>query len=314
MQVGDTVSLRVRTEIGPTDVVGLLLESTGDTLTLRRRDGAVTKITRDRIEAGRIVPPGPARTVGAGDLQRVAAAGWRAAETSPLGDWLLRAAGGFTGRANSALAIGDPGRPLSSALDELESWYDERGLSPRVQMPSADATPGLDAALDERGWTRSALVHVMTAELGPVLRRESVAAPVETREAPDEAWLASYRQDSPDRLDGALPTAARELLTRHDAVCFAAVRDHAGCQAIARSAVDGRWAGLFCVEVSPAQRGRGLGTDVSLTALRWAASRGARRAYLQVAADNASAVRLYERLGFAVHHDYVYRLRDVSGH
>ncbi len=49
------------------------------------------------------------------DLERRAALGWRAPEEERLGDWLLRAADGFTGRANSALANGDPGRPLDRA-------------------------------------------------------------------------------------------------------------------------------------------------------------------------------------------------------
>ena len=37
------------------------------------------------------------------DLERVAAAHWRGTEEQWLGQWLLRAADGFTGRANSAL-------------------------------------------------------------------------------------------------------------------------------------------------------------------------------------------------------------------
>ena len=46
------------------------------------------------------------------ELERVAAAHWRGTEEEWLGEWLLRAADGFTGRANSALPLGDPGRPL----------------------------------------------------------------------------------------------------------------------------------------------------------------------------------------------------------
>ena len=43
------------------------------------------------------------------DLEGAAALHWQAPETERLGDWLLRAAEGFTGRANSALPVGDPG-------------------------------------------------------------------------------------------------------------------------------------------------------------------------------------------------------------
>ena len=60
------------------------------------------------------------------DLEEAAAGGWRAPEETRMkgdwsgqgrwvgdGGWLLRAAAGFTGRANSALAAGDPGMPLA---------------------------------------------------------------------------------------------------------------------------------------------------------------------------------------------------------
>ena len=50
------------------------------------------------------------------DLERAAALHWQAPETEPLGEWRLRAAAGFTGRANSALPLGDPGLPLPEAV------------------------------------------------------------------------------------------------------------------------------------------------------------------------------------------------------
>ena len=70
------------------------------------------------------------------DLERVAAAHWRGTEEEWLGDWLLRAAGGFTGRANSALPLGDPGLPLDDALAAVTRWYRERGLAPMIAVPA----------------------------------------------------------------------------------------------------------------------------------------------------------------------------------
>ena len=61
-------------------------------------------------------------------LERVAAQHWRGTEEEWLGGWLLRAAEGFTGRANSALPLADPGLPLDEALDAVTRWYAARGL------------------------------------------------------------------------------------------------------------------------------------------------------------------------------------------
>ena len=51
---------------------------------------------------------------------------------------------------------------------------------------------------------------------------------------------------------------------------------------------------------------------LSIGALRWAAQRGARRCYLQVVDENASAMTLYGGLGFEVHHDYEHHVRDEA--
>jgi ribosomal protein S18 acetylase RimI-like enzyme len=305
--LGTTVTLRVTTPVGPIGVVGTLVAADEQTWSIRRRDGSVSDIDVSAIAAGRVVPPSRAARASVIEVERMAALGWRAPDQQRLGEWLLRAGGGFTSRANSVLALGDPGMDLDAALGAVEAWYDERALPPRFQLPGQEATPGLVEALDERGWTASPSVQVMTAELGHVLRAATGASDLELRldDAPDDAWLAGYRQDS-----GELPMAAREVLGNHPTAVFAALRDGERAVAIARAAVDDRWAGLFAVEVAPDHRRLGLGSLVSAAALRWAGQRGARRTYLQVSSDNDGAVRLYERLGYAVHHDYLYRSRS----
>jgi N-acetylglutamate synthase len=306
--LGTTVTLAVSTPVGPISVVGVLVDTHSDghsdTWSVRRRDGSVSVVDLASITAGRVVPPSRAALASVEEVQRIAALGWRPLQTARLGDWLLRASGGFTGRGNSALVLGDPGRPLDEALDTVVEWYAGQGLTARLQVPSPGATPGLLEVLDRRGWGHSPPVHVMTGELAHALRAATGSTELELRleDAPDAAWLGCYRQDG-----GALPTVARDLLTNHPAAVFASVRDGDRAVAIARAAVDDRWAGLFAVEVAPDARRRGLGGLVSAAALRWAGQRGARRTYLQVSESNTGAVTLYERLGYAVHHGYVYR-------
>ncbi len=106
------------------------------------------------------------------ELEQRAALGWRAPEEERLGDWLLRAAGGFTGRANSALALGDPGRPLDEAAGAVRDWYHARGLPAMIAIPYPAGRPQAVAAdrfLAEQGWgVRSGAATVMTAPVGQV--------------------------------------------------------------------------------------------------------------------------------------------------
>jgi len=71
------------------------------------------------------------------ELEHVAARHWRGTEEDRLGGWLLRAADGFTGRADSALPLGDPGMPFDAALATVTSWYRARALPPMIVIPSA---------------------------------------------------------------------------------------------------------------------------------------------------------------------------------
>jgi GNAT superfamily N-acetyltransferase len=111
-------------------------------------------------------------TISIPDLEQRAALGWRAPEEEGLGDWLLRAADGFTGRANSALATGHPGCPLDQAARKVRDWYQARGLPAMIAIPYPVGRPHavpLDGFLAGLGWgVRAGTATVMTAPAGQV--------------------------------------------------------------------------------------------------------------------------------------------------
>src|ERR687897_3928028 len=87
------------------------------------------------------------------ELERLAARTWHGLEEERHGDWLLRAGGGFTGRANSVLVVGEPAADLDDAVATVTRWYTDRGLRPRAQVPMPGAERA-DAALAAPGWSR----------------------------------------------------------------------------------------------------------------------------------------------------------------
>ena len=113
------------------------------------------------------LPLGPA------ELERLAARSWRGLEEEPYGDWLLRAGGGFTGRANSVLVLGTPPEALDQAVTTVGEWYAARGLAPRAQVPMPGGEDA-DVAFDRAGWTRDEDVLVLTTSLSDWVASSSV--------------------------------------------------------------------------------------------------------------------------------------------
>jgi N-acetylglutamate synthase len=251
------------------------------------------------------------------DLERVAAAHWRGTEEEWLGDWLLRAAGGFTGRANSALPLGDPGLPLDDALAVVTRWYRERGLPPMIAVPvPLDAgvpgeADGMGRALDEhlacRSWpVRPGPAFVMVADLPLAIPADGLTGgrAVQISAEPDDAWAARYHYRGQDHL----PPVARQVLTSAREQAFVSVRDGHDVLAIARLSIADGWAGLTAVEVHPGHRRQGLGVVITAASCEVAGRRGISSVFLQVEADNAPAQALYKRLGFTYSHRYHYRV------
>ncbi len=244
--------------------------------------------------------------IGVADLERLAARSWRGLEEMPYGDWLLRAGGGFTGRANSVLVVGDPPEPLGEAVATVARWYRQRGLRPQASVPSPGGED-VDAALDRAGWIRLEDNLVLVAPLG------GWAAPrvdVDLAPVPDDAWLRGYHYRGTP-----LPPVARDVLVNADGAVFASVRSErepAPLAAVARGVRVEDWLVVSAVTVDERHRRRGLATAVMAALGGWAHAGGARACLLQVASSNHAALALYERLGFTEHHRYHYRLGPGS--
>lgn len=291
-----------------TDVLGELTAWTGGVLVVRTRTGGSVEVREEDVIAAKVIPRRAVPRRAVRDLEAAAAKAWRAPDTALIGGWLLRAAGGFTGRANSCLPLGDPGLTLGDAVDRVTAWYDRRGLPPAFQVPDPLGT-ALDTELDRRGWPpRPEDVLVMTAALALVetAHRDDIPT-ISIAPAPDDAWLAGYHYRGGD-----LPQNARAVLLDADVVGFASIDEGAQRLAIARGAVTAapsgrRWLGVTAVEVDPAARRRGLASQVMAAMATWGRSHGATDGYVQVSEGNAGARAAYERLGFTVHHHYHYR-------
>lgn len=299
-----------------TDTVGVLASWDDGVLLITRKSGETVHIPEASLVAGKVVPPAPARRRGPAasyeELAHVSARAWRPVESERLGEWELRAASGFTRRANSVLPLGDPGLPLPAALDAVRRWYADRGLPAYVQTATgAEGTQELLCAeLERLGWTREVSAELWIGALAPVADRDEGAGVVLSREA-DDAWLTRYQRKGVSEvalkvLGGGSPRAGEAGSGGGPSVWFATVPAEAGGApaAIGRCVVDGRWAGFAAVEVDPALRRQGLATRVMAALARRALDEGASAAWLQVEADNAAARGLYAGMGFAAHHAY----------
>src|SRR6478609_6994404 len=134
--IGRRVVVRHRVGDKQTDAVGELAAD-GPDLVVQTRRGPV-RVARSAVTAVRAIPPAPPRRASLAAIARLeelCVDAWPAYVDERLGAWRLRAAGGYTARANSALAIGDPGLPIEAALAAVRSFADRDGIAPRVQAP-----------------------------------------------------------------------------------------------------------------------------------------------------------------------------------
>lgn len=312
LRPGMRAVVRKRIEHGVTDALGDIVAMDSDTVSVRTRQGVVV-IDRALVVAAKQVPPRTARrgaphlAISMDDLERIMVEGWPPIDRAELGDWILRAAAGFTGRANSVLPLGSPGVPLSAAVDHCESWYDERGLRRLFSLfgPAGFAVDDdlLGRELLARAYAPFKNTMVLTASTGalpPEVPHVS-GARVRLEPVPSSAWWNVWAGPG-----STVPPAARVVLTGAPDQLFASLDVGGAVVGVARLAFAQVWAGISALQVAPEYRRTGVAMQLVSALGNESRTRGIRSVYAQVEQANSPSRNLFERLGFSVHHEYLY--------
>ncbi|MGE2716836.1 N-acetylglutamate synthase, CG3035 family [Mycolicibacterium litorale] len=283
---GTRVSLRYRLPAGSVpplnDVVGHLLERE-PVVRVRTKTGDTVEISPADVVTVRTLTDVPVKASQIRAVEHAAALGWPGLHREWLDGWLLRASDGYTHRGNSAVPLDINASAVT--LPAIRDWYARRGLTPWLAVP--DRLVRLPRDLTD------AEIHLESIVMVRPLPAEPAQEVTLTAE-PDTAWLTFYERDVPV-----------EVLTAvvDGAVAFGRIDDAAVGRAAVTPAHDGtRWVGVSAVRVAEDRRRRGHARTLCAALLEWGARSGATHAYVQVLADNAGAIALYESMGFTAQH------------
>lgn len=318
--VGDRIVVRYRLGVGapadwrPTanpashgpsqsDVTGILLDD-GDPLVVER-DGTTESIPRAAITSVRLLSRVTVRNSEIRDLEAAAADAWPGVESAHIDGWLLRAGGGLSRRANSAVPVEFGAGVDTTTRSAIRGWFAERGLAPLVAAPDRLLPAG-----QMLGRPASGEIQMLTGSVDGIGTRPGPSVRLHATPGPD--WVRAYFGADVD-----VAAATAVVSASAGDVVFASVGDGAGMPvAIGRASMTGSpagtaWLGLTALWTADRCRGQGLSSAVVAALLDWGIERGATHCYLQVEAANRAAGSWYRRMGFGLHH--AYRYVDIAG-
>ncbi|WP_377293804.1 GNAT family N-acetyltransferase [Rhizobium sp. SG2393] len=238
-------------------------------------------------------------------LEAVGFRSWPAASVHYDGSWLVRlTAGHGSKRLNSVnpLDPSDHGN-LAARLSRAGTRFAEYGRPLTVRQTPL-CSPVLAAHLDAAGWSLLEESIVMAVDLPVAVHPATVEhLPVKDLARFVDARLAICGEDA--RGKAGLSEVINAI--RAETGLFLFEEPDGEPSAVALAVQDNDLCGLHQIAVAPAFRRQGLGRNILAAALRWAALKGARKAWLAVGAENAPALALYESFGFSEVYRYVYR-------
>ena len=243
-------------------------------------------------------------------VRRFEAAGfraWPAAAVHYDGTWVIRLTAGHPAKRLNSINPLDPedGLDIPGRILRAEQRFEAYGRTPIFRM-SPLAGPRLVKHLDTESWTVFDESLVMLCDLDS----DAVHGAMDQIPMRDMARFVSASMKT-HAADAALRAGLSEIVgaIQPEVGLFVLERDEEPLASVV-CVQDGDLAGLFEMATVEAERGKGHGRRLMLSALKWARLRGARQAWLQVGADNAAALRLYESLGFRELYRYHYRSKD----
>ena len=236
-------------------------------------------------------------------LEQHSAMAWPAPELVQINGWEVRFTPGSRSRRINCVTPMDPiADKLSETLALAKKLCTERGLACTLRINPLGGRELEDWIIAHHKSRSDDATMVQLAPLGGVssLTSEALLSPVLTPE-----WLQGLTATGSSDEERALIARLLSHVTAPQA--FAMVMQDGQAIAIGRAVVHQGLAGLFHIATAPDQRRQGHGHAIVSALLKWAREHNAMRAYLQVVANNQSALKLYAPFGFrdAYLYDYV---------
>ena len=255
-------------------------------------------IWREILERKATAGKGAPLTLRVFELDQICNATWPAPEQLEENDWLLRAAGGITNRANSiqplaAALKSDKPNDFANKLESVQKFYRARNL-PTIFQLALPTWQGLYEDLTSVGAIETIRGNTMVSDLVPVKVNLPSGFEIIENAQVTEQWSEVH------------PTPGIETIISGCPATYLYISNGAKAVACVRIALWQSWSSITRVYVKREFRGTGLGKAIVSAALNKSLSQGATKAVLQVEATNAVAIGIYESLGFTFHHEYVY--------
>lgn len=230
-------------------------------------------------------------------------ASWTALEQFDYEGWVLRFANGATKRANSVNVIAPYTGSLPEMISHCESCFAARSQPTIFRLLSFVDHAQLDSALAdaEYRFVDPSLVLYQTLQT-------NWDQAIHPTSLDRESWLKAYCDISGMKLTN--QKAYAEILTRIPSTSlFAILKERDQPVACGLGVVHDGYFGIFDLVTREQVRNKGYGTHLVRQMISWARCAGVQHFYLQVAAHNAPAIRLYEKLGYRYLYHYWYRIQ-----
>lgn len=234
---------------------------------------------------------------------------WPSHTQRVLDGWQLRFANGYTRRSNSVNPIHPGAMDTSTKIAVCEHIYRDSPLGCVFKITPLAQPPGLEGLLEELGYRRDAETSVQVLpDLSSLPQSPDGEGELLLEEGIPGPWLNLFcrmnRIAEQHRIS--LAGILAQIRVRR---AFATLSVGGAPVACGLGVLEGESLGLFDIVTEPGHRRKGHSDRLMAGLMAWAGSNGAGLAYLQVMLDNAPALRLYEKLGFAEIYRYWYRLK-----
>lgn len=258
-------------------------------------------------------------------LETLGRASWPSLEVAHVGGWSVGMSGRYTRRANcvaaeTEVATSSADLSIDQRIEAIERLCRARSMAAVFKLTDAARPTDLDSRLARRGYGTDGETLTSTLDVDAVLvESAATSAPrgtmLEVAEArAPEGWFEASMTLS--RVPGVCGADYAALLERcrstQSAVLFGQAERAGEIVCVAMASVIGEIVSFVQVATAESARGDRLADSVIRQLLFAARERGAKVGLLSVEAENLSARRLYERLGFEERYRYWYREREPA--